>query len=329
MYRYNILGWITMKKKKIMSIFKQQGGIKLVGGYIKSHVFLTAMMQFVLLGQDKTGLEILRLSVSLKVKRRLERQYRKKLLEFDKQYRESISQELVPKKIWICWLQGIENAPDIVKKCFRSVCDNLSDNEIILIDYNNMKNYVQFPDYIMEKWKNGKISNAHFSDLLRLELLSRYGGIWMDATVLCTGRAIPDFIWNSDLFLYQLLKPGKDGQTHICSSWLICAKRNNKILMAAKYLCYEYWKKHNTLVDYFLLHDIITIVSEFYPEEWKKIVPYDNSTPHFLLLRLFEQYNEGIWNIIKEQTMFHKLSYKMNEEKIKIPGTYYKRIFES
>lgn len=318
-----------MRKRNIISIFKQQGGINLIKGYIKSHVFLTAIIQFIILGQDKTGLEILRLSVSLKIKRKLKKQYRKSLLEFDKQYRNVCSQKLVPKKIWICWLQGIDNAPHIVKKCFQSVCDNLSDNEIILIDCNNMKNYIQFPDYIMKKWKNGKISNAHFSDLLRLELLSKYGGIWLDATVLCTDKKIPDFIWNSDLFLYQFLKPGKDGHSHICSSWLICAKQNNKILMAVKYLCYEYWKKQNFLNDYFLMHDMISIVAEFYPEEWKKIIPFDNSTPHILLLQLFEQYDEDTWNIIKKQTMFHKLTYKLDEEKIKISGTYYKKIFNN
>ena len=34
------------------------------------------------------------------------------------------------KKVWICWLQGMENAPEIVKKCYDSVRKNLSDKEI-------------------------------------------------------------------------------------------------------------------------------------------------------------------------------------------------------
>ncbi len=315
-----------MKRKEILSLFKQQGGVDLIKNYIKSHVFFIAISQFMILGHDKTGLEILRLSVSLKIKRKLEKKYKSKLFEFEKKYKALESQDLTSKKIWICWLQGIENSPHIVKKCFQSIKENLFDNEIILIDNKNISNYVQFPDYIMKKWKKGMISNTHLTDLLRLELLTRYGGIWLDATVLCTSGNIPDFFWNSDLFFYQCLKPGRNGHTHVGSSWLISAKRNNRVLMAVKYLCYEYWKEHNYLIDYFLLHDMMSIVLEYYPEEWKKVIPCDNSTPHILLLRLFEQYDESIWTAIKNQTIFHKLSYKIDEEKTKVPGTYYMKI---
>ena len=111
-----------------------------------------------------------------------------------------------------------------------------------------MCNYVQFPDFILDKWKNGKITHTHMTDLLRLELLVKYGGMWVDATVLCTSKReeIPDYFFNSELFLYQILKPGRDGQAQPISSWLMSAKTNNKILMMARYLCYEYWKKKIT-----------------------------------------------------------------------------------
>ena len=33
---------------------------------------------------------------------------------------------------------------------------------------------------------SGQITKTHLSDLLRLELLIRYGGTWIDATVFCT-----------------------------------------------------------------------------------------------------------------------------------------------
>ena len=39
----------------------------------------------------------------------------------------------------------------------------------------------------MEKWEKGRIPAAMFSDLLRVELLIKYGGTWIDSTVLCTG----------------------------------------------------------------------------------------------------------------------------------------------
>ena len=169
------------------------------------------------------------------------------------------------------------------------------------------------------------------TDLLRLELLIRYGGMWLDATVFCSRErnSIPDYYFDSDLFMYQSLKPGRDGHSHVTSSWLMSAKTNNKLLMAVRYLCYEYWRQNTKMIDYFLLHDFISIVLEYYPEDWKKIIPSDNATPHILALRLFDQYDDNMWRHIKDQTPFHKMSYKFIEKNTKLRGTYYEVLFKS
>ena len=82
------------------------------------------------------------------------------------------------------------------------------------------------------------------------------------------------------------------------------------------------------MIDYFLLHDFLSIVLEFYEEDWKKIIPVDNSAPHILLLRLFDKYDEDIWNSIKEQVPFHKLTYKFEKEKMKEEKTFYKTLLK-
>ena len=89
--------------------------------------------------------------------------------------------------IWICWLQGKENAPDIIKCCLNSVKENSRDFLVKIINESNLDSYVTLPDYIIRKWKQGIIPNALFSDLIRLELLIKYGGLWLDSTVLMTG----------------------------------------------------------------------------------------------------------------------------------------------
>ena len=185
--------------------------------------------------------------------------------------------------------------------------------------------------HLYHQWKNGKITHTHMTDLLRLELLIKYGGMWGDATVLCTSKRenIPDYFFNSDLFLYQILKPGRDGQAQPISSWLISAKTNNKILIMTRYLCYEYWKNNDELVDYFLFHDFMTIALEYNKDEWQKIIPRDNAAPHMLLLRLFDKYDEETWKAIKDQTPFHKLTYKFGDEDVKTADTYYKMIIET
>ena len=61
--------------------------------------------------------------------------------------------DVAEKQVWICWLQGMENAPQIVRDCYASVCYWMKDWKITVITADNMNEYVQFPDYIVE---NGK-----------------------------------------------------------------------------------------------------------------------------------------------------------------------------
>ena len=309
---------------KLQEILKKQGGLHLLKQYWQGGAFFTAAGEFLLLGKEKKALEILRLSAQYKIKSNLEKKYKREIQMFEKRYQDNEVHK-ISNKVWVCWFQGMDQAPDLVKKCYQSLQENLSDREIILITSENIQEYVEFPDYIIDKWKKGQITHTHMTDLLRLELLIKYGGMWIDATVLCTSKReqIPDYFFDSDLFLYQTFKPGRDGQAQPVSSWLISAKSNNKILQMTRYLCYEYWKKNNEMVDYFLFHDFLVISLEHNKEEWEQIIPRDNAAPHYLLLRLFDEYSEKMWNAIKEQAPFHKLTYKFDEEQKKIGGTYY------
>lgn len=309
---------------KLMKVFKKQGGMKLLKQYWKGGALFTAVGELLLLGKSRTALEQLSLAASLKIKQKLERKYKKYLTQFNENYTET--EHKGANKIWTCWFQGLDEAPIIVKKCVESVRINNPDKEVVVITANNLHDYVRFPEYIEEKWKRGIITHTHMTDLLRLELLIKYGGTWIDATVFCSSSNIPSYFFDSDLFFYQLLKPGRDGNGIYLSSWFISAKTNNKILMATQKLCYEYWKENDTMWDYFLLHDFLSIVLEYYPDDWDKIVPRDNAAPHMLLLRLFDEYNEEVWKAISEQTPFHKLTYKFELKEKRQDNTYYKKI---
>lgn len=63
-------------------------------------------------------------------------------------------------KIWICWWQGIDNAPEIVKTCVESIKRNAGKYEVIVITDDNCKDYVQFPDWLEEKGKR-EFSQEH------------------------------------------------------------------------------------------------------------------------------------------------------------------------
>ena len=104
----------------------------------------------------------------------------------------------VENPIWIYWNKGIEQAPIIVQKCYESVCE-YSNQKIILLNDQNLADYIRLPDYIEKKKDAGQIPMAGYADLMRFALLEHYGGTWIDSTVYLT-EPLPDTILNSDFF---------------------------------------------------------------------------------------------------------------------------------
>lgn len=216
------------------------------------------------------------------------------------------------RRVWICWLQGMDRAPALVKACFNSMKAALPDYEFIVLTEANIKEYVTFPDYIWEKRRRGIIPAAHFSDLLRAELLCRYGGIWADATLFCTAKpgAIPDYITDAPLFCFkQLDLTRRDILPIVSSSWFIVAKEKSAILAKTRELLYAYWTENDSLGDYFTFHLFFAMASRKYPEEWDRIPFFNNHSPHVLQFELDKKFSEKRWLQICAMSPLHKLNH--------------------
>lgn len=314
---------------KLLDALKKQGGIKLIKDYRNAGVLGYACCQLLVSGPSRKSLEILRLGVEMKIFKKIYNQYQAQLANFDAAYQADKFPISQSNKVWVCWMQGMENAPVLVQRCYRSLQENLKNREIILFTSENLREYTDMPSWVLEKYEKGLITHTHFSDLLRLELLCKHGGTWIDSTVFCSGGDIPSYMLDSDLFMFQNLKPGADGSTLNISSWFMTACANNKVLMAVRELLWEYWKKEDCLIDYFLVHHFIMMALKYYKEDWQKMVQYPNSMPHILLLMLFEPFNQEKWDAVTSVCPFHKLTYKHSAEDLAKEGTYYKYIMNS
>lgn len=301
--------------KKFKNLFIKVDGIAVLKQYVAAHVLCFALFQIILNGFSKKSLEIVRLSVENKIMKKMRKKYKNTIQNILSKYDWDNLEHIHENIIWFCWFQGIEQAPDIVLNCYDSLkkVDNM---KIIIITKDNYKKYVSLPKFIIEKYEKNIISNAHFSDILRLELLIKYGGTWIDSTVYCSTHNIPDYMIFSKLFLFQNLKPGLDGHCSRISNWFITAESNQPILIFTRDLIYSFWKENNKVKDYFFFHRFFEMAIECFPESWNKVYPYSNSTPHILLLRLFDNYDQSIWNIMKQSIPFHKLTYKFDSSQI-------------
>lgn len=217
--------------------------------------------------------------------------------------------------VWICWLDGIENAPNIVKKCYESMHNNL-DSEIILITEDNYRKYITIPDYIERKYQTGKIGKAHFSDVLRIELISTYGGCWIDSTVYAMDK-VPISWYKSDFFVFNIPDYGREFK--ISANWWICAKKNHPIILSVRKTLYNYWKYENKAHDYLMFHKMFKKLIEF-NSDFNKEFLYKEYFEVGYTHRLDEcdmlEYSSNMWNEIKRNCPVQKLTWHKNYDNI-------------
>ncbi len=120
--------------------------------------------------------------------------------------RESLFMEKLPRKIWFCWFQGLEHAPELVRECHASWVRHNPGWEIHVLDEQNTDDFVD--ESCGWKWEHLPLEKR--ADLLRLALLETHGGVWADATCYCT-RPLDDWIFDcmdTGFFCFQNDGPG-------------------------------------------------------------------------------------------------------------------------
>lgn len=299
----------------ILSSFKKQGGLDLLRRYIYHGVFFYAIFAFILVSKNSTGLELFRELMENRIYFKLKKKY-KKVISSETQVHECNEKDDVKTKIiWVCWFQGILNAPSLVQNCFETIKKYNPDYQVILLTYDNLNQYISLPEYIIEKWQKGIISNTHFSDIIRNNILLCRGGTWVDATLFFSNHIPPD-IEEASFFVFQTLKPGRNGKAVPISSWFMSSCPGNPVLKVSQSLLLQYWLKNNKLHDYFLFHSFVMMGLELYPEIGCRMPKYTNETPHILLFELEKKYEMKKIENIKKQSFCHKLTYKVSNSAI-------------
>lgn len=239
--------------------------------------------------------------------------------------------------IWVCWWQGEQDMSPIVKECYRRIRIYNQDKQVVLITNENLREYVSFPDYILEKYQKGLISKTHFSDLLRTELLLKYGGVWMDITLL-TYSGIPSNFYDYPVYTgrFQYNRTDYNVSKNRWTSFFLVSRYPNNILF--QYLSdfwRSYWKEKDCLIEYFLIDYAIDFGYRNIPAVKKELdlVPLNGCGENvWKLLKLLPcPYDCTILKAIKDKNWMQKLSYKGEEhiqEKASEPeNSIYKRLF--
>lgn len=158
--------------------------------------------------------------------------------------------------IWMCWLQGEHDMPPLIRELYRNVCDKRGRHPIHLLDLADIIDLRIIPDDIVAKFRRGTINPTFLSDILRVCLLEKFGGIWVDTTLLLR-HPIPDMVlevpcWNvkgldgrfPDL---PTVPYGTEWQ-----SYFLAAQPHSLLFRMMRCLLFEYMKDFDYIADYFM-----------------------------------------------------------------------------
>lgn len=227
--------------------------------------------------------------------------------------------------IWICWFQGIENAPEIVKTCVNSIRHNSGGHNVVILTEDNYKNYVDIPLDILEKKKKGLISRTIFSDILRTSLLAKHGGMWIDSTFFATGDISQYF----ELPVWSIKRPDYLHCSVACGDFanysLYCDYQHRYIFRIISDFLIRYWRTNDILIDYLTTDYIIKLILNHYAEIKSVFddIPSNNPLCDELCKVLNDKFDQTIYDSLIKDTNLFKLTWKTQFKK---DGTFYEFI---
>lgn len=150
------------------------------------------------------------------------------------------------KTIWMAWLQGEnhKSIPALNSRCIARWRELNSDYTIVMLTHENINDYVPEFNYIISRGLPARESdrlfknnpNAFKTDILRMLILNKYGGIWVDTSVWpeMPLSSFYDKIMNqTGFFAYRFMPRGSYkgidplDNRKMCevSVWFICADK--------------------------------------------------------------------------------------------------------
>lgn len=243
----------------------------------------------------------------------------------------SIQKEPIGNRVWVFWYTGLESAPQIVKKCIEEM-RKITDIDLVFLDKTNLDQYFIWNSDIKSKFENGKISVTFLTDIIRNQLMARYGGFWFDSTLLFLDK---DFIIkHRDLSYYSLKHSDYAACSHFnegkWSSFLSGTQKNHLLPAFTTDLFEWYFSKYDEIPDYFFIDYAYCLIYEKFPEIRLEIdsLESENRDVFYIGRNIRRKCSDNTWNKVISQNKVQKLIWRIDnpEELLKHKNGLYYRV---
>ena len=215
--------------------------------------------------------------------------------------------------IWVCWLQGEEQMPNLCRTCMASLRKHAAGHPVVIITEANFQDYCYVPQHIVEKYKNGNIKPAHFADIIRTCLLYEHGGLWTDATLFIK-HDLPAEIFDSPY--YSIRYPNIGYYITECrwSNFFLSAKPHNRWYGFVRRYFFAYLQKEPHFVDYFMMDYLMRMAydTDERIKEEVDMIPSNNEDVLYASSLLSLPINKENAAVLGGSTYLFKLSWRLN-----------------
>ncbi|MGX5772919.1 capsular polysaccharide synthesis protein [Microbacterium trichothecenolyticum] len=213
--------------------------------------------------------------------------------------------------LYTFWNTPLEGAPPLVQACVGEMTRLHADlpTPLTVLDGRSARELVEIPDAVADALE--KDHPAHFSDFVRISVLDRLGGIWVDAT--CWAPApLPGAV--APLLTAGALYPR---WTHRqIGNWFIAAVPGTPLIRLQRLALAAWWDHGDGIPDYFLYHRIFEVLLDLVPEfhgQWDAAPTLSSAASHLLQLGMMQPWGPEPLRFIAGASIVQKLSYKYDD----------------
>lgn len=146
------------------------------------------------------------------------------------------------KIIWMYWDSHIEDAPEVVQLSYISWKKLNPDYKVVLLNDENIERKLGFEFNAVFDLCKIRLTKANKSDLLRTYLLTKFGGIWADATSFCIKplkQWLPNIKDQTDFFMFRQ----KEVKSRPLEVWFMYAEKGSPVIAKTFFLYLDFLLK--------------------------------------------------------------------------------------
>lgn len=211
----------------------------------------------------------------------------------------------------VCW-QGEEQMPAIIKACYNTVKAHAGSHPIHLLTRLNYKEFLAVEEEYIAAYESGRITVQYLADIFRHSLISRLGGIWIDATVYLNVDL--DEIINGRPFVTGKAISRKDENVtnQRWTSYFSGTNSGHPFHLLMYDLLVAQTKKESRTIDYLMMDYFFDATYTYVPAVRNTIDKLPAGDYDFFLMgRMLKQtYDEKTFAALCSKMPLHKLGYR-------------------